>query len=158
MNALKGVAKNPMPWAILGGAVASAFQLTLPQPLRQTISLLADSASPVALFTIGAVLARSQANAAAPTPLGNYLPAVLIKLVLHPVLLLLLGLAAIRLGFELDRFALTVVVLVAALPSASNVAMLAERFGADNGRIARIILLSTVLAFFTFSGAVALLV
>ena len=34
-------------------------------------------------------------------------------------------------------------VLVAALPSASNVSMLAERFGADNGRIARIILVST---------------
>jgi hypothetical protein len=37
------------------------------------------------------------------------------------------------------------------------VSVLAEKFGADNGRIARIILLSTVLAFFTFSGAVALL-
>jgi malonate transporter len=48
-------------------------------------------------------------------------------------------------------------VLVAALPSASNVSLLAERFGADNGRIARIILVSTVLAFLTFSGAVALL-
>ena len=82
----------------------------------------------------------------------------LIKLVLHPVLLLLLGLTAIRLGLPLDRFALTVVVLVAALPSASNVALLAERFGADDGRIARIILLSTVLAFFTFSAAVAVLV
>jgi len=42
------------------------------------------------------------------------------------------------------------------LPSASNVSLLAERFGADNGRIARIILLTTVLAFFSFSGAVAL--
>ena len=68
------------------------------------------------------------------------------------------GLAAIALGLPLDRFALTVIVLVAALPSASNAALLAERFGADNGRIARIILLSTVLAFFTFSGAVALLI
>jgi predicted permease len=48
-------------------------------------------------------------------------------------------------------------VLVAALPSASNVSMLAERFGADNGRIARIILLTTAAAFLTFSGAVALL-
>ena len=157
-NALTGVAKNPMPWAILGGAVASAFQVNLPQPIMQTIGLLADAASPVALFTIGAVLARSQANATAAMPLGDYLPVVLIKLVLHPILLLLLGLVAIRLGLPLDRFALTVVVLVAALPSASNVALLAERFGADTGRIARIILLSTVLAFFTFSGAVALLV
>ena len=156
-NALKGVAKNPMPWAILGGAAASAFELTLPQPVMQTVALLADAASPVALFTIGAVLARSQATTTRGTPVGDYLPVVLIKLVLHPVLLLLAGLAAIRLGLPLDRFALTVVVLVAALPSASNVALLAERFGADNGRIARIILLSTVLAFFTFSGAVALL-
>jgi len=36
--------------------------------------------------------------------------------------------------------------------------MLAERFQADNGRIARIILVSTALAFLTFSGAVAVLV
>ena len=157
-NALKGAAINPMPWAILGGAVASAFELTLPLPVMQTVGLLADAASPVALFTIGAVLARSQANSTRGMPLGDYLPVVLVKLVLHPVLLLLMGLAAMRMGVPLDRFALTVVVLVAALPSASNVALLAERFDADNGRIARIILLSTVLAFLTFSGAVALLV
>jgi len=67
------------------------------------------------------------------------------------------GTAAIALGLPLDRFALTVMVLVAALPSASNVSLLAERFGADNGRIARIILLTTAAAFLTFSAAVALL-
>jgi predicted permease len=41
--------------------------------------------------------------------------------------------------------------LTAALPSASNASLLAERYGADNGRIARIILASTALAFVTFS-------
>ena len=45
-----------------------------------------------------------------------------------------------------------------ALPSASNVVMLAERFGADNGRVARIMRVSAALAFLTFSGTVALLV
>jgi hypothetical protein len=35
--------------------------------------------------------------------------------------------------------------------------LLAERIGADNGRIARIILVSTALAFVTFSAAVVLL-
>jgi len=50
-----------------------------------------------------------------------------------------------------------VIVLVAALPSASNVSMLAERFGADNGRIARIILWTTVATFFSFPLAVGLL-
>ena len=63
----------------------------------------------------------------------RYVPVALIKLVVHQL-------------------------LVAALPSASDVAMLAERFGTDKRRIARIILLSTVLAFVSFSAAVALLV
>ena len=156
-KALRGVALNPMPWAIVLGAVASSFQVTLPAPVMQTLGLLADAASPVALFTIGAVLARSQINSKQRTPIADYLPVALIKLLIHPTLLLLLGVGAITLGLPLDQFALTVVVLVAALPSASNVALLAERFDADSGRIARIILLSTVLAFFSFSGFVALL-
>ena len=65
--------------------------------------------------------------------------------------------AAVQMGFHIDRFAMVVVVLVAALPSASNVALLTERFGADTGRVAMIILVTTAAAFFTFSGAVALL-
>lgn len=54
-------------------------------------------------------------------------------------------------------FALVLAGYVAALPSASNVSLLAERFGADTGRIARIILVSTAAAFLTFSMAVSLL-
>jgi len=155
--ALKGVLVNPLPWSIALGTLASGLSFALPKPIMDTVGLLADAASPVALFTIGAVLARSQMNSANRTPLANYVPVVLIKLVLHPLLLGLLGLSAISLGLPLERFTLTVLVLLAALPSASNVAMLAERFGADNGRIARIILLSTVLAFFSFPAVVALL-
>ncbi len=157
-NALKGVAFNPMPWAILLGALSSAISLDLPKPVAQTLGMLADAASPVALFTIGAVLARSQIltarGHAEPLALGDYLPIAVLKLVVHPVLVLLAGVCAIQLGAPLSKFALTVMVLVAALPSASNVAMLAERFGADNGRIARIILVTTAAAFVTFSFAV----
>ena len=159
-NALRGVALNPMPWAIVLGGISSALQMQPVKPVMQTLGLLADSASPVALFTIGAVLARSQFMAAqrehAPLPLRDYVPVAVIKLVVHPLLVLLVGAAAIYLGLPLDKFALTVMVLVAALPSASNVSVLAERFGADTGRIARIILLTTAAAFLTFSGAVAL--
>ena len=79
------------------------------------------------------------------------------KLLVHPVLVLAAGSGARALGMPLDHFTLTAMVLVAALPSASNVSLLAERFGADTGRIARIILLTTAAAFLTFSGAVALL-
>ncbi|MDB5965313.1 MAG: family transporter [Polaromonas sp.] len=155
--ALKGVFANPLPWSIVLGGLSSGLGVALPGPVMATVGLLADAASPAALFTIGAVLARSQMTSTQPTPLADYVPVTLFKLVLHPLLVGGLGLAAMAAGLPLDRFALTVVVLVAALPSASNVAILAERFGADNGRIARVILLSTVLAFFSFPAAVALL-
>lgn len=75
----------------------------------------------------------------------------------HPLLAWGLGLAAIALGLPLSQAALVTIVLVAALPSASNVSMLAERFGADNGRIARIILWTTVIAFLSFPLAVSVL-
>jgi malonate transporter len=90
-KALKGVALNPMPWAIVLGALSSGFGVVLWAPVMQTVGLLADAASPVALFTIGAVLARSQMNSTAATPLKEYVPVALIKLVLHPVLVGLVG-------------------------------------------------------------------
>ncbi len=160
-NALKAVLANPMPWAIILGVLSSAMSYELVGPLAKTVGLLADSASPVALFTIGAVLARSQQltqeSGHAPIMLRDYLPIACFKLFLHPVLVLLVLSTVIQMGFAMDRFTMVVVVLVAALPSASNVALLTERFDADTGRVARIILVTTAAAFFTFSGAVALL-
>jgi predicted permease len=160
-KALWGILKNPMPWAILAGAFCSWQSIELAGPVARTIGLLADAASPVALFTIGAVLARSQMLAHQRTNgalrLLDYWPVALSKLLLHPVLVMLVAQTARAWGVSLSPFAITVMVLVAALPSASNVSLLAERMGADNGRIARIILVTTALAFLTFSGAVALL-
>jgi malonate transporter and related proteins len=160
-NALKGMLFNPLPWAIVLGGLSSYMQFEMYPPVQKTIWLLADAASPTALFTIGAVLARSQMLALMhdhpPSRVMDYLPIALIKLVLHPVLVLLAGLCAIQYGVPLQRSALVVMVLVAALPSASNVSMLAERFGADNGRIARIILVSTAAAFISFSFIVRLI-
>lgn len=175
-KALRGIVVNPMPWSILLGVLLSAARWQLPGPIDRTVAMLADAASPVALFTIGAVLARSallarehQASAAVAeamgtgrtpvrkAPLSDVLPVVAVKLLLHPLLVWALGAGAIALGLPLSHAALVVIVLVAALPSASNVSMLAERFGADNGRIARIILWTTVAAFFSFPFAVGVL-
>lgn len=156
-KALRGVALNPMPWAILLGALVSAMQWPLWGPLQRTVAMLGDAASPTALFTIGAVLARTALLARDDAPSARraaawaeVLPPVLIKLALHPLLVAGLGWAAMRAGLPLAPGAWAVLVLVAALPSASNVSLLAERFGADNGRIARIILWTTVATFFSF--------
>jgi predicted permease len=160
-KALRGVVVNPLPWAILLGGMVSWLQLAPFKPLDDTVRLLADAASPVALFSIGAVLARSQMMSASstqgPMPWGDFVPVALAKLLVHPLLVMGLATGAMALGLPLDGFTRMVIVLVAALPSASNVSVLAERFGADTGRIARIILLTTAASFLTFSGAVALL-
>ena len=150
-RALRGAFSNPLPWAIALGALVAAIGVPLPGPLKEMIRMLGDAATPVALFTIGAVLWRAQQHAIAPTPLSAYLPVALIKLLLHPLLMFGGGLIANAAGANLSQFALLVLVLNAALPSASNVAILAERYGADNGRVTRIIMVSTVLAFATFS-------
>ncbi|QTD45915.1 AEC family transporter [Ottowia testudinis] len=157
-SALRGVLRNPMPWSILLGALSGIWGLTPWAPLGKTVQLLADAASPVALFTIGAVLARSRMRPAAAAdgaaPPRDVAVLVAAKLLLHPLLVWGMGLLAVRAG-ALTAPALASLVLVAALPAASNVSLLAERFGADNGRVARVILWSTALAFFSFSAAVA---
>lgn len=161
VQALKAAGSNPLPWAIGLGALVGALGLALPGPVNKTIGMLAEAASPVALFTIGAVLSRSgRANRAAGrvTPASLYLPVAAIKLVLHPALVFALAAAAKWLGAPLSQGQLVALTLAAALPSASNVSLLAERYGADNGRIARIILASTALAFLSFSGLAAVLI
>lgn len=158
-GALQRVVANPLPWAILLGGVASATSFTLPVPLMNTVDMLADAGSPTALFTIGAVLARSQMTAVSGAKKSgrscDVFVIVALKLLFHPVLVLMVGHLAIILGAQIDPLSLSFLVLVAALPSASNVPMLAERFRANTGRVAKIVLLSTALSFVTFSFAVA---
>jgi len=157
VTALRGAALNPLPWAIALGAASAVTGLKPVGPIDAIIRMLADAATPVALFTIGAVLWLASRHAHTPTPLSQYLPVALLKLLVHPLLVGVVGRAAQALGVGISDFEVMVLTLTAALPSASNVWALAERYGADNGRIARIILTSTLLSFPTLSAAVWLL-
>jgi malonate transporter len=153
-KALVGALSNPLPWAIALGALCSVLGwrwLGSGGPVARIIDMLADAASPVALFTIGAVLWRAGQHAHTRTPPALYLPVAAIKLFAHPLLVFVLAAAARQLGAPIGSFEVMVLTLAAALPSASNVSLLAERYGADNGRVARIILSSTAAAFVTFS-------
>jgi predicted permease len=150
-RALRGALSNPLPWAIALGAVFGLLGWRLPAPAQAVVDLLAGAATPVALFTIGAVLHRAGQHASRRTPAIDFVPVALVKLILHPLLVAVLALGARQLGAPVTGFQILVLTLAAALPSASNVSLLAERFGADNGRIARIIMTSTVLAFASFT-------
>ena len=153
------VISNPMPWAIILGAIWGATGFTMPGPINQMLDVLAPAATPVALFTIGAVLARESIRNAQAGNSARRLTVVsgdvpwltTLKLLVHPAIVWVVGASAISLGLPLSAQDLVALILVAALPSAANVSMLAERLGADNGRIARVILLSTLVGFGTFT-------
>ena len=160
VQGLRGIAMNPLAWSIVLGCMSAATGLRLPAPATRVVDMLAQAASPAALFTIGAVLARSRISSqrSSPTPQRRSDVPLLVfcKLIVHPALVFAAGKLAIAFGAPLDASSLAVLVLVAALPSASNVPMLAERFGADAARVARVILVTTGLAFGTFPAIVTL--
>jgi len=157
-KALMGALSNPLPWSIALGALCSVLGWRLTGPIAAIVEMLASAASPVALFTIGAVLWRAGQHAHTRTPIALYAPVAAIKLAVHPLVVFALAALARAIGAPIGVFEVTVLVLAAALPSASNVSLLAERYGADNGRVARIILSSTAAAFVTFTGLAWLLV
>jgi malonate transporter len=168
---LKGALRNPLLWALAVGMVFGQRGWPLPKPADETLRLLGLSATPAALFTLGAMLARAQRRAAetpvspctdgkAPSdmalvkaPLDEArvgalpvcLPA-LCKLAVHPALVWGVGTGLIALGVEVPRDGLITLTMAAALPSASNVSMLSEREGANTTLVARIILWTTVAA------------
>ena len=81
---------------------------------------------------------------------------VALKLFAHP-LLVAVGLWLLtRAGVAVPTVVQVTLLLVAALPSAGNVSLLAERFGADNGRVARVILWTTLIAVLSFNAVVLL--
>ncbi len=105
LGSLRGALTNPLPWSIAAGAAFGATPYALAAPVAQIVRMLGDSATPVALFTIGAVLFRAGRHVHTRTALGHYLPVALIKLLLHPALVFGAGLAARALGAPVSQSA-----------------------------------------------------
>jgi malonate transporter and related proteins len=144
---LARVAKNPMIWSVIAGIAFSAAQAELWGPLDQLVRLLAEAAVPVALFTIGVSLYRPGVRVAR-TDVFVIAGA---KLLVHPYLAALVALYL----FRLPQLEVRTLVLAAALPVAGTVFLFAERQGADAERVSAAILVSTALAFLTFSALCA---
>jgi predicted permease len=142
-GALQGIGRNPLIWAIVAGLFASAFDIRLPFAIDEFLRLLATAAGPVALFAIGLSLYTPGPTRIAPITLLL----VLIKLALHP----LLAWTVARWLLRLDEAAAATLMLMAALPAAGTAFLFAERQQADAERIAAVIMVSTAVAFGSFS-------
>ena len=147
-DAVVRIALNPFVVSMVLGAIFSGMRWQLVTPASEIVKLLADSAGPCALFAIGVSLVRPDAPLRSP---DLALP-IAAKLFLHPLVVF----AAMTL-IHVDDFTRKVAVLTAALPSAGWVFIFATRYEADAGKISATILLTTALAFVTFSGLVWLI-
>jgi predicted permease len=142
-GASRYVVRNPLLWSVMAGIGFSALELRLPGPLDQFALLLGQAAGPVALFTIGVSLYMP----AAPAWRRDVLAIAGGKLFLHPAIA-----AAVAAGLlSLSRLEIHTLILTAALPVGGTTFLFAERQGANAERIAAAILVSTALAFVTFS-------
>ena len=150
-GAFSGVLSNPMLWSMLAGMTMAAMHWTLGPVWRAPIWMMADATTAVALFTTGGILARARLEDSVEHRHQPLAPFIIAKLFAHPLMVWTGVWTARRTGLPIEPWVGQSLVLLAAMPSASNVSFLAERMGGNAGWVARVILWTTVGAFLTFS-------
>ncbi|WP_372871773.1 AEC family transporter [Shewanella sp.] len=136
----KVVGKNPIVLGSALGVWASYLALQLPEAVETTIRVIGQSSSPCALFAIGIALARSLKEPPLAERVLPFWPINLAKLAIQPLLALAL-LTILGVSTEL----LAMGVLLAAMPTAASVYLLAYRHQTLEKQTARGIVTSTVL-------------
>lgn len=131
--------KLPLFWAILAGLILRLSSVELPFRLAEGIQQLGMAAIPVALIILGTQLASTRFS------VGIFETcAALMRLLLAPLIAYTVG-QFLRLE-ELD---LQVLVLQSAMPTAVNSVVLVTEFGGDAPRVARTVVVSTLIGFVT---------
>lgn len=132
---------HPFIIATIAGVAAALMHIGVPDPIDRLLALLAGAAAPCALFAMGVTLALRPLRRF-PVELGFIVPT---KLLLHPlVVYVLLGLAG-----TFDPLWVKSAMLLASLPTATNVFVIAQQYGVWVERASASILVTTVLSVVT---------
>ncbi|OUR79461.1 malonate transporter [Alphaproteobacteria bacterium 46_93_T64] len=140
---LKRVFFHPFIIATIIGVGAAVIGFEPPKPIEGLINYLAQAAAPCALFAMGVSLALRPLNRI-PAELGYIVPA---NLMLHPLLMYIV----LSWAGDFDPIWVYTAVLLAALPTATNVFVLAQQYGVWIERASASILVTTVASIFTVS-------
>ena len=119
-SALAGVARNPLIVAVVTGAILSAGSVPLPTAVAAFLKLLGSAAGPCALVALGASLALSPSGGGR----RDVSLVTALKLFANPLLVWLAG--SHLLPLEPDKLAAAV--LLAAMPTAASVFVIAQRY------------------------------
>jgi predicted permease len=135
---VRKIVTHPFIIATAAGFAAAFAGFEPPAPLQRLIDYLAQAAAPCALFAMGVTLALRPLKRV-PVEIGYIVPA---KLLLLPVAMyLMLGLAG-----NFDPVWVFTAVLLAALPTATNVFVIGQQYGVWQERASATILITTVLS------------
>lgn len=129
--------KNPILIGLAAGIAWSFTGLDLIQVADDFITMLADAATPVALFALGASLSNSKVEGV----VAHAIAMTGLKLVVHPLLA-----GGIGLAFGLSGLPLAVIMVTAALPSGNNVFVVAQTYSVFTRRAAAAVIITTALA------------
>ncbi len=133
------VIKEPLVGATLLGALFLYNGWQTPEWLTNTLELVGQMAIPLMLITLGVALARLKADS-----FGRAFGLALIKV------LICTGLAwGTGLYFNLEPVALAVLVMQIGTPVAVTSYLLAEKYGANSGEVAGLVVVSTLLSVIT---------
>lgn len=137
---LRALATNPLILACLLGIALSLSGLGLPTPAVPVLDMLGAMASPLGLLAVGAALDLRALGRSGVAVVGS----TLLKLMLMPLLAWLLAR-----GIGLDSQATQVLLVFAAVPTASSAYILARQLGGDAPLMANIITVQTLAAMLT---------
>ncbi|MEH6526587.1 MAG: AEC family transporter [Sneathiella sp.] len=139
----KKVLLHPFILATIVGVSAAIIGFTPPTPVERLIDYLAQAAAPCALFAMGVTLALRPLRRI-PGELSFIIP---FNLAIHPILMYL----ALSWFGNFDPIWVYTAVLLAALPTATNVFIIAQQYGVWIERASATILLSTMISVVTVS-------
>ncbi|MGF1650292.1 MAG: AEC family transporter [Hyphomicrobiaceae bacterium] len=138
---VRKVVTHPFVVSTAAGVAVAVSGVELPVALDRLLAYLSQAAAPCALFAMGVTLALSPLNRVPPS-LAFIVP---LKLVVHP---LLMYVAMTSVG-GIDPVWVYTAVLLAALPTATNVFVIAQQYEVWVNRASAAILLTTTLSLVT---------
>lgn len=143
LKVIRNIAFHPFIIATFFGVMAAIYQVDLPDAADNTINILAQAAAPCALFAMGVTLALRPLKRI-PIEVSYIVP---IKLILFP----LLTFVALSWIGNFDPIWVQVAVLMASLPTATNVFVIGQQYGYWVQRASACILITTIFSVVTTS-------
>ena len=138
-----GVAKNPIIWGILAGLPFALLHIRIPAIPSTAISYVANTATPIALLTIGAGFQGRQAlSRLRPALAASFIKLIGIPAVFFPV--------ALRFGFRGSE--LVAILIMLGSPTTVSCYIMAKNMGNDEVLTSSIIVLATLFSSITLTG------